>query len=476
MELSGRPSTTGGPTRRQLPTGWHLNGGAPASPSEYTANSQRRSRPLRAACLLPKSHAGRRLRRINLLLLRPHDSVDLRFHVIGVSHRTAPVSVREQVALIEAELASRLKAQRAGGRSTAVLSTCNRFELYWSGGDDLEPWFREFARGHGFELDAALTRLDGEAAVRHLFSVAAGLESQILGETEVLGQVRRAHQAAAIQGQEIDAVFRAAVAAGRRVRRETALGRHPASVSSAAVDVAIANRVDCSSATAVVLGAGEVADGVIRRLVERGVRRVTLVNRRPDRAAALAVKWGVASRPWEAIAAMLKDADLLFVTTGAKHALVRAEDLAAATLGRESDLVVLDLAVPRNVEPSARGLSGIRLFDLDDLQELCCPAAGQPSIAVAEAQRILEDEVKRLEAAMRVRGLAPTLAGLHRLGLRLAYEEADRTLAHLDSLSDVEREVVREMAERLVRRVLYPVSRYLRESLSDEASAGRQIA
>src|SRR6185295_19045561 len=159
------------------------------------------------------------------------------------------------------------------------------------------------------------------------------------------GQVRRAQQTAGTQGQQIAVVFRAAVAAGRRVRRETALGRHPGSVSSAAVDVAIANRVDCSSATAVVLGAGEVADGVIRRLVERGVRRVTLVNRRPDRAAALAVKWAVASRPWAEIAATLKDANLLFVTTGAKQALVRVEDLAAAGPERESELVVLDLAV-----------------------------------------------------------------------------------------------------------------------------------
>ena len=403
-------------------------------------------------------------------------SVELTFHLIGVSHQNASMRVREQLALIEAEVISWLERQAAAGRSTAVLSTCNRFEIYWSGGDDLEPWFREFARGHGVELDNAVNRLDGEAAVRHLFSVAAGLESQILGETEILGQVRRAHLVAGTQGRDIDAVFRAAIAAGRRVRRETALGRHPASVSSAAVDVALAGRLDCISATAVVLGAGEVADGVIRRLLERGVRRVTMVNRRPERAAALAVKWGVGSRHWVEVSATLRDADLLFVTTSAKHALVRAEDLAAAALGRESDVVVLDLAVPRNVDPAARGLPRIQLFDLDDLRELCCPAAEQPSIAVAGAQRILEEELRRLEATVRARGLAPTLAALHELGLRLAYEEADRVLARLELPSDVERQIVREMAERLVRRVLYPVSRSLREGLSDEAGAGRRIA
>jgi glutamyl-tRNA reductase len=125
--------------------------------------------------------------------------------------------------------------------------------------------------------------------------------------------------------------------------------------------------------------------------------------------------------------------------------------------------VVLDLAVPRNVEPAARGLPKVQLFDLDGLQKLCCPAAGEPSIGVAEAERIIQDELKRLEASIRERAAAPGLAELHRLGQRLAREEADRSLSDLDRLSDAERQVVRDMAERLVRRVLYPVSRKLRE-------------
>jgi glutamyl-tRNA reductase len=401
--------------------------------------------------------------------------LELTFHAIGVSHHTASVRVREQLALMEAEVASWLDRQRAAGRSTVVLSTCNRFEIYWSGGDDLERWFRDFARDRGVELGTALTRSDGETAVRHVFSVAAGLESQILGETEILGQVRRAYQTAGAQGREMDAVFKGAVAAGRRVRRETALGRHPASVSSAAVDVGLASGVDCTSANAVVLGAGEVADGVIRTLVERGVRRVTLVNRHPERAAALAVKWGVGSRPWSDIAPTLRHANLLFVTTGAKHTLVRAEDLAAAAAGRESNLVVLDLGVPRNVEPAARGLRGIRLFNLDDLQELCCPA-GHPSIAVAEAQRILNEEMRRLQGTIRARSAGSRLAELHRVGLILAHQEARRALALIDGLSDGERQIIHDMAERLVRRVLYPVSRRLRDALVEGPANGKRTA
>jgi glutamyl-tRNA reductase len=403
----------------------------------------------------------------------------LAFHVIGVSHHAASLRVRERLALTPAETAAWLDRQRAASSSTAILSTCNRFEIYWSGSADLEPSFRAFIRERDVELGATLTRLDGEASVRHLFSVAAGLDSQILGETEILGQVRRAHQAAqaaGTHGQELDAVFRGAIAAGRRVRRETTLGKHPASVSSAAVDVALATMVHRGPATALILGAGEVAGGVIRALVEQGVRRVTLVNRRPARAADLAAKWGVELRAWEEIGPLLAGTDLVFVTTGAKHPLVRAEDLAAAAAGRGSDLVVLDLAMPRNVEPAARGLSGIRLFDLDQLQELRCPAAGQPSIAVAQAQRILDEEVGRLEASLRARTAASRLAELHQLGLRLAREEADRALAGLDRLSGVEREMVREMAERLVRRMLYPVSRSLRENVPRETDAGTRTA
>jgi glutamyl-tRNA reductase len=238
------------------------------------------------------------------------------FHVIGVSHRKAPVSVREQLVLTPAEAAAWIERHRAAGRGAAILSTCNRFEIYWTGDDDLEPWFRRVARERGVELGVGLTRFDGETCVRYLFRVAAGLESQILGETEILGQVRRAHctpQGATAQGRALDSIFGAAIACGRRVRQETSLGRHPASVSSAAVDVAL-NAAERRPPTALILGAGEVATGVLRTLMERDVRRVTLVNRHPERAAKVAAKWGVESRPWSELVSLLPASDLLFVT------------------------------------------------------------------------------------------------------------------------------------------------------------------
>jgi glutamyl-tRNA reductase len=242
------------------------------------------------------------------------------------------------------------------------------------------------------------------------------------------------------------------------------------------VEVAFAATPQQRAPTVMILGAGEVAAGVLRALGDRRVHRVVLVNRRPERAASLAANCKADSLPWTELGSLLAVADLVFVTTGARHALVQADDLAAATARRSSDLLMLDLAVPRNVEPAARALAKVQLLDLDDLQRGYCPAAGLPSLAVAEAQRIIEDELARLEASLRARAAAPRLAQLHRLGAQLAREEADHALAGLHHLSDTERQIVRNMGERLVRRMLYPVSRELREVLAGPTDGARLTA
>jgi glutamyl-tRNA reductase len=389
----------------------------------------------------------------------------LSFHVVGVSHHTAGVEVRERFAFTPAETAALLESQRRAGQSALLLSTCNRCELYWSGGGDGEAWFNDLAQSRGVTPPISLTRHESIAAVRHLFTVTAGLDSQILGETEILGQVRRAFDAARAAGsttRDMDTILSAALAAGRRVRRETLLGRHPASVSSAAVGLMAERWGNIGGKAVVVLGAGEAAEGVLRALHERSASNVTLLSRRPERARVLANAWGAGVGGWEELEQRLKGADLLLVATASSRPVVTAAQLSQAMAGRERELFVIDLAVPRNVEPAARQITGTGLFDLDDLQRLCCPAAGTASAALADAERLIEDEIVRLRASLRGQVVAPHLAELHRLGLELAEQESARALAQLEELSDSEREVVREMADRLVRRVLYPVSRSLR--------------
>jgi glutamyl-tRNA reductase len=246
------------------------------------------------------------------------------------------------------------------------------------------------------------------------------------------------------------------------------LGRHPASVSSAAVDLA-RELIGLAAREVVVLGAGEVAEGVLGALHRQGTSQVTVLNRRPDKARIVAEAWAVQSRPWDELESKVANADLLLVATSSARPVISAEQMiraAAGRLGRE--LLVIDLGVPRNVEPASRTIPGIRLLDLDDLQRLRCPGAELSSAALAEAEGMVEDEVVRLGLSLRGRDVAPRLADLHRLSQQMAEQESAWALAQLDDLPEDQREIVRQMADRLVRRVLYPVSRSLRQ----ESGAG----
>ena len=391
---------------------------------------------------------------------------NLSFHLVGVSHHTAAVEVRERFVLSPAETADVLELLRQHSVPGALLSTCNRCELYWCGPEDGEAWFQKLGRGIQPASGLPLTRFEGMAAVRHLFRVSAGLDSQVLGELEVLGQVRRAYDAARAAGtttREMDLIFSAALSAGRRVRRETVLGRHPASVSSAAVDLVLQQAEARCDLHVILLGAGEAAEGVLRAVHQRGRARVTLVTRQPEKAAILARAWGAEIAGLADLEKVLAEADVLMVATASARPVVDAAQLARVAAARlDRELLVIDLAVPRNVEPASRAVKGIQLLDLDDLQRLCCPAAGTPSAALAEAEGVIEDELIRLGLNLRGRVAAPRLAELHRLSHQMAEQESEWALAQLETLSASEREIVRKMANRLIRRVLYPLSQNLR--------------
>jgi glutamyl-tRNA reductase len=400
----------------------------------------------------------------------------LPFHLIGVSHRTAGVGVRERLALRPGETAALLARGSSEGGPAVVLATCNRCEVYWYGDADHEQWFRTLAARGGEHLAGAVFRLQGEAAIRHLFQVAAGLDSQIVGEAEILQQVRRAlavSRSAAALPRPFEQAFTAAIKAGRRVRRETPLGRHPESVSGAAVRFARAHSGgSLENRTVLILGAGEAAAGVLHALREAPVGRIILINRNLQRARRLAERWGVTDvRQWNDRARAIPESDLVIAATAAHSPVISREDLAgAAALRNDRDLILLDLAVPRNIEPAAQDLAGLTLLDLDGLQERFCPVNGAisqtPMAAetLAQAQAIVEEELVRFDEVMRGRAAAPKLAELHRHAALLAAEEAERALARMPGLSATEEAAVREMAERLVKRVLYRASRAVRRA------------
>jgi glutamyl-tRNA reductase len=215
---------------------------------------------------------------------------------------------------------------------------------------------------------------------------------------------------------------------------------------------------------AVVLGAGAVAEAVLRALAPERLAGVAVINRHIVRAQALAAAWAAVPAAWSDVEALLAAADIVFVTTGSTRPVLSAGMLAEAVAAAPARrMTVLDLSVPRNVDPSARSVPGLRLYDLDDLQQLRCPANGFSAPAITEAEQLLRVEIEELLRSLAVREVAaPRLAELHRMATRLADEETERVLRELGRLSERDRRVVREMAERLVRRVLYPVSRDIR--------------
>jgi glutamyl-tRNA reductase len=389
------------------------------------------------------------------------------FQVVGLSHRQAALQVRELFALAPEDAARLLQREAALRHPTVVLTTCNRCELYCHGEHDAAALFRELGGRHAEAAELPLQHLRGLDAIRHLLRVAGGLESQMIGETEILGQVRRAYDLARAHGatdRGLDTIFSAALAAGRRVRHETPLGRHPLSVTDAAVDLVRGAWGGLGGRRVTLVGAGEAAEGVLRALNGAGAT-VTLINRQPERAAALASAWGVTDvRELDCLPEAIAEADLLVVATAAAAPTVTVDMLSAAAGRPSGPLWVVDLAVPRNVEPEARDLDHVRLFDLDDLRARRCPVPPSAAAsALPDAERILEEELARLVTALRSHVVAPRIAELHREGERLVAQEVDWALRQLDGLSNDEQSVVRQMAERLVRRVLFPVSRAIRE-------------
>ena len=352
-----------------------------------------------------------------------------------------------------------------------VLATCNRLELYWWGDDDQEASLRDLARTQGVSLEpSAVYRRDGLPAVRHLFLVAAGLDSQVLGEHEILGQLRRAHeqaQAAGTSRWELDAAVTSALVTGRRVRRETGLGQHPGSVGSAALaHAALCWGGSLAQRRLLLLGAGEVAEGVLRGLASHAYGSLVVINRTLDRAEALVTGGAGETASCDALPTELAKADVVIAATAAPQPVLDASTLARALESRRGQpIVVLDLAVPRNVDACARDVPGVRLFDLDDLRLEHCPAVSGVAPAIDEAEALIRDAMSSFARTLRIREAAPHLAELHQFGEQLAQEEVRRALAELEMLSEDEREVVRRMAARLVRRLLYPTSRKLRESL-----------
>jgi len=383
---------------------------------------------------------------------------------VGINHTSASVSLRERLAVGTESLPDALGRLRESVAEALILSTCNRVELYavcgheGSGADLL----RQFLAAHGnvpIRTVRDVTYAYGHsAAVRHLLRVAAGLESMVVGENEILGQVRRAIAAArqvTALGSVLDRLGTAALACGKRVRASTALGRDGESVASVAVRLAVRERGGLEGAHVAVLGAGETAEQAVATLVALGGVHVTVVNRTYDRAVSLAAAHGVEARPWNDLANVLAVADVVMGCTGAQTPVLSASTLAQARESPVRPLVCLDLGVPRDMDPAVGSLPTVKLIDLDRIELESAARRADRARDLTRAESIVDQDTERFMEWWRGRNVASTVARLHARAGEIRDAEVERALTRLPDLNPRARAVIDELATRMVGKLLH---------------------
>ncbi len=369
--------------------------------------------------------------------------------LVGISHRTAPLELRERLDFHARGLDKALRAlceSRSAVRETAILSTCNRAEMYAAAEDvpaAKAELLRFFSDYHGIDAKAvsphAYDQLDLDAA-RHLFRVAAGLDSLVVGEPQILGQVKDAHTAAtSVQsaGPLLNRLFHSSFAVGKRVRSETALGSGAVSVSFAAVALAKKIFGDLKGRSVLVIGAGEMGKLTALHMKSQGAQKVTIISRTMANAARTAEAIGGASAaPWEEMDAQLGAADIVITATGAVGAILTKAHVEAVMRPRRSrPLFIIDIAMPRDVEAAAGEIDEVFLYNIDDLQATVRENLARRASEVSRAEVIVGEEVEKFGQWLRSRGAIPTVVALRQRFEAIRRSELDRLASTLPSES-----------------------------------------
>ncbi len=390
--------------------------------------------------------------------------------VIGVNHRTAPLELLEQLTIDAPDLPKTLArvVQRDHVAEAVVLSTCNRTEIYAvvERFHDSYSGLRTVLAEHGAvpvaDVADHLLVDNDEAAAAHLFAVAAGLESVVVGETEILGQIKSAWAVARDEGTagpNLNALFRHALEVGKRARTETAISRSIASASAAAVELARGHLGSLAGRNVLVLGAGEMGEQMSVALAGAGVGRVKVANRSHDRAERLAARVAGEAVTLERVPAVLDDVDVLLSSTGAPSLLVERAMLAPVMAKRpDRPLLIVDIAVPRDVDPAVADLPGVRLCDTEDLRRFTDAGIARRRGEIAAVETIIEDEIVRYGAQRNARSVAPVIADLHARAEAVRSGELERFAPRLADLTDRQRDAVEALTHGIVAKLLHQPS------------------
>lgn len=397
--------------------------------------------------------------------------------VIGVNHRTGPLAVLERVSLVDDAITKALHSlqSRDNISETVVVSTCNRTEVYavaerFHGAyADIRDFFCELGGLAPDDLHPHLYSQHDEAAVAHLFEVAAGLDSAVLGEHEILGQVRVAWELAQAEGgarATLNLLFRHAIEVGKRARTETAIGRATASVSQAAVEMANERLGGLTGRRVLVIGAGEMGEGMAVALASAGVAEVAVANRTGERAALLADRVNGRVAPFADLPAAIAEADLVLTSTGSGHIVIDHGTVASAMSARMArPLLVVDIAVPRDVDSGVSSIPGVSLLDLDDLRTWAAKGIEQRVAEADKVRSIVAEEVERYLREATARQAAPLVAQLHERAEAIRSGEIARQAARLADLTDAQRDAVEAVTRGLVAKLLHGPSVRLKDDV-----------
>jgi glutamyl-tRNA reductase len=388
--------------------------------------------------------------------------------LVGISHKMAPVAVREHFALNSTELPMALARLGEDYAAAAVLSTCNRTEIYVAAprtiGDprSIVALLSEI-KGEPPVEGAPFFVLSGKEASRHLFRVAAGVDSMVIGESEILGQVRGAFAAATVAGTNnvaVSRLFHTAIRVGRRARSQTSISRYSVSVSSTAVSLARSTFGDLSTKTVLVVSAGEAGKLTARSLADSGVANVLVTNRSEERARELATDIGAEVVPFSALAETIVRSDIVITSTASAQFFID-RDIIETTMrqryGRE--LLLIDIAVPRDVDPSVREIPGVHLYDIDGLQGIVQTNMHLRRAELAQVEAIVDEAVGKFSDWMRSLEVVPTISAVRSRAEALRVAELERTLAK-SNVNAADRKRIDAMTSAIVKKILHgPISR-----------------
>ena len=392
----------------------------------------------------------------------------MRFQVIGVNHKTAPVEVRERLAIPESRLpeACQKLITQPGVEEGMIISTCNRVEVVAqlkNGTGDLRGFIREYFQVDPQEFEQHLYEFREQDAVRHVFRVAASLDSMVVGEPQILGQVKEAYATARAVGTvraQLDQLLTRAFAVAKRVRTETAVGSSAVSVASVAVELAKKIFGNLSGKQVFLVGAGKMSELAARHLLAHGCESIFVANRTYDRAIRLAQKFDGQAIEFSRLHDSCDRADIVITSTGAPHAIFRREH-GELFLSRRKNrpMFFIDIAVPRDVDPEMNKLDGIFVYDIDDLQQAVASHVADRKKEAERAEAIVDSEVQRFQARIQTLDVVPTIVSLQDHLETIRQAEIDRVRGRLGPMSPDQEMAVEALSRGIINKIMHtPIS------------------